>query len=1093
MVLKPYKSVVQFVNKSDKQSPRSFEDRAHPGFQQFLQSHDSSKKKQPPARQGLAFPQRPKQNQFRFASTSTSRNNHVMKTQMPFHPSSQNEAEEDEKAYAVRSSTTVHENKTEIIAASSPSKLKNTQDRASPPSIDTFSHHHLEIKACLLAHKHIIDCGQISNARQRQRQELLAKSKDQSRAEEQITLMLQHKIQYLLDHFLTLDHPHEKQLVEEIVSDWCLQSSSSAGKVNQVWDSINDQIEQSFILSKHMSPTQLPDELAIVIALDCLQKLTFHFPGYARLLDVVHEICVRSIFLPTSESRKEDQTTDETTHHRMPYYALVKEKDEALDKIQTKTDAWKDFEIQSNVEKAVCMFDAIESLTEQRTLLLHICANIRTCLLKDRPNLNTVEACEWITTILNRILPPDFHDDVKMSLIQSLPALVIEKILHEIHETHRSVFLSFCEGHVDEFSHYFFSSSSSKVGEQLLEKNIASISRILFNAPYLLSHMIQIIPNLMERILGQNAFAVSSILASNQGLFKLIFGQLVKDNFGILEDHFSRHPRLFQDLLVHCPENVTRSIRAAPDVILSQIFHSCDDLILKLYLDEPEILARQCLGAPDLLMHVFNRNEGILAQALKQCPRALSLVLQDSPTVMVDIVHRVPQLVVTMFQHCPDLLIEPLERNPSILSQFVSEHPEVLTDPILESMGYYRKENAMAPSIETQDVSTQTASSLGSSGSSVNISSTAGGSSKSKKKVASALNRVASIKMMTSTSKKRISASQAWTLDQLETFVPKMYQMKLDRMQEEGGCTLSFPDMIQDHLLERYHLKSSATKQYVGLTLGIHKFESTCPRIQMFGILLGIVPFSSGTSTSSRLEYSYHPATISVYLKALQLLIPNRSEIEATLLASSAPKVVSSSVILEDESEAKNSDRGQEAAVTTKDEDTTVSTSPQYCLSDHHIVHLEEHMYDHGQTAEVLFPSCLSEELTPRLRLIHSSNDTEDDSNNSNTLSVGIDHVLSIVIEVWLKYQQAHEQELFELFSGLNANSDGVITYQDFSTMMLRQEEEIKPEIKPRRMMQLFRQICGDENKDGEYEMKWVRVSKVQCIHCTWFKNNTPD
>ncbi|KAG6973496.1 hypothetical protein JG688_00003503 [Phytophthora aleatoria] len=163
--------------------------------------------------------------------------------------------------------------------------------------INPRAREHVEIKACLLARTHRLDVDELQRIRGNNQlalnrykmQRIISGggpfSVDGSTHEE-----AKRKTTFLLRHFFTLQDSSpspQDQLLHDVVNAWAIGDQATSDEISRLWKSINNHIEQSYLLRRKLVAKSDPDEISVVIAMDCLKKLPDRLPEYRRVLDVV--------------------------------------------------------------------------------------------------------------------------------------------------------------------------------------------------------------------------------------------------------------------------------------------------------------------------------------------------------------------------------------------------------------------------------------------------------------------------------------------------------------------------------------------------------------------------------------------------------------------------------------------------------------------------------------------------------------------------------------------------------------------------------------------------------------------------------------
>lgn len=315
-------------------------------------------------------------------------------------------------------------------------------------------------------------------------------------------------------------------------------------------------------------PTSDPDGRSIVIALDCLKKLTLRLPEYQRVLNVVLYIIESGLFAQkanriTSSSVAGicDDADQEPSEQQPP---SPYERRFFFEECQDLADALE--------ETRALVFQTAEHhrLQAKRSVREQI-ASLLPQLRDDEPlekeelflaflrgNMETL-ACLACGELLKHFFQ---HENVEKRrffyamLMTNLNASETQRVLQEIVNTHLLEFRSFLQGNVDAMDAilmdavpasstktskssnatsamgevYQHSTTSQPLFQRLIERHPSEFAAILWQSPFLTSHIFQDSQYLVARILKQNIFLVSQVLVQRQDVLLSLLNHTLKDS-----------------------------------------------------------------------------------------------------------------------------------------------------------------------------------------------------------------------------------------------------------------------------------------------------------------------------------------------------------------------------------------------------------------------------------------------------------------------------------------------------------------------------------------------------------------------------------
>ncbi|CAK4277323.1 unnamed protein product [Aphanomyces euteiches] len=247
--------------------------------------------------------------------------------------------------------------------------------------------------------------------------------------------------------------------------------------------------------------------------------------------------------------------------------------------------------------------------------------------------------------------------------------------------------------------------------------------------------------------------------------------------------------------------------------------------------------------------------------------------------------------------------------------------------------------------------------------------------------------------------------------------ISKLYAKKIafDEIDDRAGLDrYSLAELTQDVYVQELGLKSTAQKRIASLVAGLKKMDKDNTRAHWFGILLGAT------------AELFNAQAIDVFLHALSFLIPP-GEVEARLGDGSQPCLVPLTLAKE----------------------------------------LAMHVYDSSVSMDMRIT------LQKRIMALPSIVNVANSDATDVQLLINVDLVMDCVMSLWYEIRSSIDNEMTKLFAGADEDGNGVLTYQEFETMI----KKVDANCDDRTIMRIFN-MCGEENDQGEHEIKPVRKSR---------------
>ncbi|GMF20107.1 unnamed protein product [Phytophthora lilii] len=446
------------------------------------------------------------------------------------------------------SSPVTREREKQLAFQSPLSKSKKDVDPQFLFPINPRAREHIEIKACLLAHTHHLDVEELQRIRGNNQlalnrykmQRIISRggafSVDGSTHEE-----AKRKTTFLLRHFFMLQEtcvPYtlamgysicntvlmadgpvvmssnapspQNQLLCDVVEDWACGDEATSDEISRLWKSINDHIEQSYLLRRKLVAKSDPDELSVVIAMDCLKKLSQRLPEYRRVLDVLITVIESGLYLnniadamlPTHLDPSRDNSESPATRRLLyfeAYRALqnLSNTEQTLQQPSTGRaslkgypwiDKGNDMSYCQRIEHLFSQLERDEDKQELFALLL-------------RGNLATLSsvACD---EVFKHYFGPDSAENVDIFfslLMQHISPAGTARLLTEISQTHANELHKFALDNMGSLLKETPNITGAPTGksapalfQRLVDRHPQEFTSILWQSPYLTAHIFQV-------------------------------------------------------------------------------------------------------------------------------------------------------------------------------------------------------------------------------------------------------------------------------------------------------------------------------------------------------------------------------------------------------------------------------------------------------------------------------------------------------------------------------------------------------------------------------------------------------------------------
>ncbi|OWZ14720.1 hypothetical protein PHMEG_00011758 [Phytophthora megakarya] len=505
------------------------------------------------------------------------------------------------------------------------------------------------------------------------------------------------KTTFLLRHFFTLQDScasPQAQLLCDVVDGWAVGDHATPDDISRLWKSIDHHIEQSYLLRRKLVAKSDPDEVSVVIAMDCLKQLPQRLPKYRRVLDVIIAVIESGLYLnnaaDTALTELPDLSLedDELPHDRkIPYFEAFRalhnlaHTEEALqlpssDRSSLKgQDKSSDTSFRQHIES---LLGQLENSDEKKGLFRFLL----------RGNLAMLADLAY-EEILNHYLGSRNLESADMFFslfMQRVSHEEVKRLLTVIARAHSSELQKFALDNID----VLLENESTATGtvtekktpalfQRLVDSHPQDFADILWQSPYLTAHVFQGSENLVARVLEQNVYRISQVLTLRGDVLLPLLSHTFKENTTVLEEFLVHHPRGLADLLMNRSSSIAAIVKAKP-YILSDILQACHKTLTTVLSSTPEIVSSAIKANPQLLPQIVRDDSSILAAVFATVPQCLGDTLEKRPDFFLDIAHRKPALICRLFAEHPDLLLEPLEANPALFTTFLLYHRNVLPD-----------------------------------------------------------------------------------------------------------------------------------------------------------------------------------------------------------------------------------------------------------------------------------------------------------------------------------------------------------------------------------------------------------------------------
>lgn len=320
------------------------------------------------------------------------------------------------------------------------------------------------------------------------------------------------------------------------------------------------------ILRRKLVPKADPDGLSIVIALDCLKKLTLRLPEYQRVLNVVLCIIESGLYAQnvnrsiTSRSTIGTQGDDQESvkdqpYERRFYFEECQELTDALEEsrlLVSRTNELHNLQSKLSVREQIAsllpQLRDDEPLEKEALFLAFLSSNMETL------------ACLACGELLQYFFQ---HKNVEKKrffyamLVNHMNASETQRVLQEIANTHLPEFRSFLQENMDAMDAilmdavasntenpkslsagagintgeaYQHSTTNQPLFQRLIERHPSEFAAILWQSPFLTAHIFQDSQYLVARILEQNIFLVSQVLVQRQDVLLALLNHTLKDS-----------------------------------------------------------------------------------------------------------------------------------------------------------------------------------------------------------------------------------------------------------------------------------------------------------------------------------------------------------------------------------------------------------------------------------------------------------------------------------------------------------------------------------------------------------------------------------
>ncbi|ETI31889.1 hypothetical protein F443_21212 [Phytophthora nicotianae P1569] len=923
-------------------------------------------------------------------------------------------------------------------AASSP--VKDAEPQFLFP-INPRAREHIEIKACLLAHTHHLDVEELHRIRGNNQlalnrykmQRIIsgggAFSVDGNRHEE-----AKRKTNFLLRHFFALQDASpspQDQLLHDVVNDWAVGDHATSDEISRLWKSINDHIEQSYLLRRKLVANSDSDEISVVIAMDCLKKLPDRLPEYRRVLDVIIAVIESGLYLKNpadSALSALDPAQDEYElphERRLLYFEAFRALQTMANSEQTRQqpstgrislnyrqDKHNDIPLRQRI---AALFNQLENDEDKKELF--------GVLLRANLMMLARLACE---EVLKHYLGTEKSENVSefiSLLMQKISPADTIRLLIEISLSRSAELQKFAHDNIDSLLDGAPAAAENKnpaLFQRLVDRHPQEFAAILWQSPYLTAHIFQGSENLVVRVLEQNVYRISQVLTQRGDVLLPLLSHIFKDSTMVLEDFLVNHPRGLADLLMNRSSAIAAVVKAKP-YILSDLLQACHSTLTKVLAASPEIVSSVIKSNPQALPQVVREDSNTLAAVFATVPQCLGDTLEKHPEFFVDLAHRKPALVSRLFAEHPDLLLEPLETNPALFTTFLVYHRSVLpdfNDPDFDPTVFKLK------TIKKVDACVQTSKTLNQGRRKLR--------SREKLrrdceelleslKAATAVTITATCTQITEAkSEEELLNEESSSTAEILNEIARLYVAKI-AADEHDDAIKRKRQSLADFVMELYTLelgfKPLAKKKLVNLLVTAKQIGNVpeAMRIKWFRRFLNAIPGDRPLPQTA----------LDFFLLVLQHLIPGGH------------------LSLHLEAASFNS--------------CTVSQSTLKTLVDDPLV---SRLFDNKEQCDRM--------LAFQTILIPSRQNSMGSVTRSSVTMLSmlpLDDVLDSIMKVWMQYQLRVRDEWAVLFKEI-VPAAGIVHFDAFSTMVLSK----LPELNNRALMKIFNS-CGEENEHGEFTL----------------------
>ncbi|ETV77375.1 hypothetical protein, variant [Aphanomyces astaci] len=605
------------------------------------------------------------------------------------------------------------------VTVSSPSPREKA-NVTTPRVVHVHGREHLEVRACMLAHRYRLDVDQLVKSHDDHRQSV-AELKQQRRA----TLLpntanaqesARRKTQFLLDHYFgvhdsaqpcispaaatgttpPLRHPHKAaassspcpmtrtrkslgsstspsrggisdghHVLLDVVDEWSLHADATTSDVESFWQSVTAHMESSYVMQATVVDAAHPHALAVHIALDCLTKVADHLPSYARLLHVLKVVLERALYVPDPVTPPPNDKP--SIPPRQLYVDQLAATQKSLDDCMAQIAAHKASQRVAPLDKIAGIVASAASDAERHELLLNV---VGQHLPQSTLGMDVVVAAATHASVSDQLT-------LMASVVAQRSLHDMQPLLLAIHNKHKHAMAMFMEDHADAMEALVLDDGGRGV-QRVMEANGPFFSDLFLRAPSLLNNALQAPTLLLSQVVEQNRSAIAHVLGQKPDVFLHVLATALKDNNLLaLEEYLVKTPKALRDVLLNRPTLLSGIVKSSPS-ILTDVLVNAKAAFARVVTEVPDHLTAVFNAHPSSIGTMFAASGDMLGPILDQCPQALTAYLENAPETIVDIAHRAPKLLSMLFARFPDLLVEPLEMNPTVLATFLASHKEIL-------------------------------------------------------------------------------------------------------------------------------------------------------------------------------------------------------------------------------------------------------------------------------------------------------------------------------------------------------------------------------------------------------------------------------